>query len=345
MIISPEVTPVVEIPTMDPIPASELSNSENIVEDADDEGPISSLDAMDDEVVPDRSVKLSDVSVQLPDVKASTYEIEDRELSEEESVDEGPEEEAFSRSYHTSIPDDFQNEDRAGEEVEVVNQIIELGEPAPESETIEQDIEDGNVEEAGEGPISFCSLDGSVEVANPVLSSRPELQDIVNEVPIEEKGDTIAEEVAQPGEQLEEEETSQKQSPVSTESSTHIKNDANQATATLPNISAAKYLRTELPALLPDDFLTDEDATAVAKQTAPMVAKKTKFADVPEVPKTRRIGTTAYKVEKVENPLLAPKSKTAARSTKESWIQHGRSGAKTNPNRKPFSKGFFVSKK
>jgi U3 small nucleolar RNA-associated protein 16 len=104
--------------------------------------------------------------------------------------------------------------------------------------------------------------------------------------------------------------------------------------------------------LLPEEFLQDdeddeegeEEIKTLQLPSVPVKAKKTTFADLAPIPKDRRIGSTTYKVTKVWNSNLAPPSLTQARKTKEAWLQ-GRAGTKLGTNRKPFSKGFFVSKK
>ncbi|EPE25032.1 hypothetical protein GLAREA_11613 [Glarea lozoyensis ATCC 20868] len=108
----------------------------------------------------------------------------------------------------------------------------------------------------------------------------------------------------------------------------------------------------DTPGLLPEEFLQDDEddeeeeveMKALQLSSVPVKAKKTTFADLAPIPKDRRIGSTTYKVTKVRNSNLAPPSLTQARKTKEAWLQ-GRAGTKFGTNRKPFSKGFFVSKK
>ncbi|KAF4632711.1 hypothetical protein G7Y89_g5422 [Cudoniella acicularis] len=102
-----------------------------------------------------------------------------------------------------------------------------------------------------------------------------------------------------------------------------------------------------IPDLLPMELLEDDEpaATTTIQNFQQMRPKKTKFADLVEPPpKDRRMGSTTFRVSKKSDSKLAPKASHRARSTKEAWLQ-GRAGKTVGANRKPFSKGFFVSKK
>ena len=100
---------------------------------------------------------------------------------------------------------------------------------------------------------------------------------------------------------------------------------------------------TKLPAMLPMEFLEDDDAhPKTASEHQVKKAKKTKFVDVEKKPTDRHNGSTTYRVSDVLDKHLAPKSSFQAKATKEAWLQ-GRvgKGAGLGSNRKPYSAGFF----
>jgi U3 small nucleolar RNA-associated protein 16 len=104
--------------------------------------------------------------------------------------------------------------------------------------------------------------------------------------------------------------------------------------------------KTSLPEILPEEYLEDSDSMALVLQESlpnnKVMPKKTKFRDLLEKQqKDKRIGSTTYRITKVRNNHLPPKSASQARSIKESWLQ-GRSGKAINPDRKLISKGFFT---
>lgn len=120
----------------------------------------------------------------------------------------------------------------------------------------------------------------------------------------------------------------------------------NRTTYTMAPLSKHK---STLPDLLPAEFLQDESiisTTELEDSKEQIKPKKTKFVDevVEKTIKDRRIGNTTYRVTKSRSVHLAPKSSAHSRSMKESWLQ-GRSGTKGNPQRKPFSSGFFGARK
>jgi U3 small nucleolar RNA-associated protein 16 len=102
-----------------------------------------------------------------------------------------------------------------------------------------------------------------------------------------------------------------------------------------------------LPALLPDEFLEDDDFTALTDSDIDLPitkAKKTKFTNlIDKKPKDRRKGSTTYRVAEVANMKLPPKASFNARSTRERWLK-GRPGKLVGTDRKPFKSGFFVKK-
>lgn len=71
-------------------------------------------------------------------------------------------------------------------------------------------------------------------------------------------------------------------------------------------------------------------------------SNRTKFElTLDRAPKDRKVGTTTYRVTKVQTKNLAPKSGKRAKDTKEAWLQ-GRNGKKgLGALRKPVKKGFF----
>jgi U3 small nucleolar RNA-associated protein 16 len=116
--------------------------------------------------------------------------------------------------------------------------------------------------------------------------------------------------------------------------------DAEELGAKKPLLLSTKK---PLPDMLPAEYLEDTEPQDVLPfdQFPTKKAKKTKFHLTAEKePKDRRVGSTTYRVTKASSTILAPKSSSQARNTKESWLQ-GRSGKKGGTNRTPFTKGFF----
>ncbi|RDW65364.1 hypothetical protein BP5796_10056 [Coleophoma crateriformis] len=115
------------------------------------------------------------------------------------------------------------------------------------------------------------------------------------------------------------------------------------------NKKSAINKRASLPDLLPSEFLDDgeseESDNEVVVEESQRKSKKIKFSDLVEKkPKDLRKGSTTFRVAESRSKLLAPKASIQARKTKEEWIQ-GRPGKNGAKNRKPFSSGFFVSRK
>ena len=100
-----------------------------------------------------------------------------------------------------------------------------------------------------------------------------------------------------------------------------------------------------LPDLLPDEYLQDDEETESladldldVTRTKP---KRMKFSDLVEKkPKDRKVGSTTYRVSESRNKLLAPKSSFHAKNTKESWLK-GRGPIGKGGVRKVASGGFF----
>ena len=111
-------------------------------------------------------------------------------------------------------------------------------------------------------------------------------------------------------------------------------------------LARASTKLTKLPALLPAEYLEDDDMhapTPLLIEVPRQKTKKTKFHDVVvKKPKDRKKGTTIYRVGESQNTRLAPRFSVQAKSTKESWLQ-GRSGKRlgSGSNRKPLNAGFF----
>lgn len=122
---------------------------------------------------------------------------------------------------------------------------------------------------------------------------------------------------------------------------THVVQDTNTKTP-IPAVN-----RSDLPDLLPDEYLQDESESedVIDPQTdVRKKPKKMKFADLVEKkPKDRRKGLTTYRVSEVCDKNLAPKSSFHARSTKEAWLK-GRAGSSGGGGRKVVSGRFFKKK-
>ncbi len=98
-----------------------------------------------------------------------------------------------------------------------------------------------------------------------------------------------------------------------------------------------------LPDVLPAEYLEDEEPRDQLpfEQFPIKKAKKTKFHLIAEKEiKDRRVGSTTYRVTKANSTILAPKSSSNARNTKEQWVL-GRTGKKGPTSRTSFGKGFF----
>ena len=103
-----------------------------------------------------------------------------------------------------------------------------------------------------------------------------------------------------------------------------------------------RFDRSNLPDLLPEDFLEDstaEDAGPPLKEE-PQRPKKLKFEYAEEKkPKDKRLGSTTYRVAQVEKDGFAPKASRNSVSAKAA-LQGGRKGQV----RKLVSSGFVVAK-
>ncbi|KAH8671774.1 hypothetical protein BGZ60DRAFT_21043 [Tricladium varicosporioides] len=110
--------------------------------------------------------------------------------------------------------------------------------------------------------------------------------------------------------------------------------------------STSLLIGNSLPDLLPMELFDDDDTlSATEPQQVQVKPKKLKFTDFVEPPpRDRRFGSTTFHVSKKQNSKLAPKATHQARSMKEAWLR-GRVGKSVGNNRKPFTKGFFTSKK
>lgn len=103
-----------------------------------------------------------------------------------------------------------------------------------------------------------------------------------------------------------------------------------------------------LPDLLPDEYLQDdEDSESLADldlEVTRTKPKRMKFSDLVEKkPKDRRKGSTTYRVLEIRSKNLAPKSSFHAKNTKESWLK-GRGPMGAGGVRKVASGGFFKKK-
>lgn len=111
---------------------------------------------------------------------------------------------------------------------------------------------------------------------------------------------------------------------------------------------AAIISRSNLPDLLPDEYLQDDEEfgspTNLELEVARTKPRKMKFTDLVEKkPKDRRKGSTTYQVSEIRSKHLAPKSSFRAKTTKESWLK-GRAPNSGGGVRKVASVGFFKKK-
>ena len=113
-----------------------------------------------------------------------------------------------------------------------------------------------------------------------------------------------------------------------------------------PTDQPPKLSLTNLPALLPEEYLVDdaEQETATTETDLTPAAQRSKKFRYPDLadkpPKDRRKGSTIYRVSQTQSVRLPPKASFQARSVKETWLQ-GRAGKSLGNKRKPFSTGFF----
>jgi hypothetical protein len=113
-------------------------------------------------------------------------------------------------------------------------------------------------------------------------------------------------------------------------------------------ITPMSISRSNLPDLLPEEYLEDDDdpepLPTQEMEVARIKPKKIKFADLVEKkPKDRRKGSTTYRVSEVRSKHLAPKSSVHAKAMKESWMK-GRISNGFGGGRKVASGGFFKKK-
>ncbi|OAF60367.1 hypothetical protein VC83_03244 [Pseudogymnoascus destructans] len=96
--------------------------------------------------------------------------------------------------------------------------------------------------------------------------------------------------------------------------------------------SKARFDRTTLPDLLPEDFLEDassEDEAPVQVEKS-RVSKKIKFAYEENKPKDKKLGSTTYRVAQLEKAGFAPKVSRNTLSVQAS-LQGGRKGQVRKP--------------
>lgn len=104
-----------------------------------------------------------------------------------------------------------------------------------------------------------------------------------------------------------------------------------------------KFNRSNLPDLLPEEFLNDdvEEAGLESEEEAPRKPKKIKFLYPEEKkPKDKKLGSTIYRVAQTNKEGLAPKASKNALSMKATLL-----GGRKGQVRKAVSSSFFTAKK
>lgn len=104
-----------------------------------------------------------------------------------------------------------------------------------------------------------------------------------------------------------------------------------------------KFNRSNLPDLLPEEFLNDdvEEAELESEEEAPRKSKKIKFLYPEEKkPKDKKLGSTTYRVAQTNKESLAPKASKSALAMKAALL-----GGRKGQIRKAVSSGFFTAKK